>query len=189
MNRNFLTAFICLTVLIIFGYYYFQYTVRESVPGENRYRLANHYLEDGNYDEALKIFNEVVTEYPEYKEAHLGRALTFLHMENYEEAAESFNTAIELDENFAAAYANRGILRDRMGKYRKAVNDYRMALKLNPDFAEGPGWLWRFLRNIPEKPPTIADRADYLESELKKPQGERLLRIPEIDDQQRMYKK
>ncbi len=189
MNKNYTTAAIALVILISFAYFYFQYMVRESVPGENRYRLANHYLEDGSYDEALKIFDEVVAAYPLYKEAHLGRALTLLQMEDYEASAASFNRAIDLDENLAAAYANRGILYDRTGKYDKAAADYRKALELNPELGEGPGWIWRFLRNIPEPPPTLADRAAYIESELKKPESERLLRVPEIDQQQRMYKK
>ena len=39
-----------------------------------------------------------------------------------------------------------------------------------------------------EKPPTIKDRADYIEAELAKPADERLLQLPEEDDRQRMYK-
>jgi hypothetical protein len=37
------------------------------------------------------------------------------------------------------------------------------------------------LRNQPEAPPTIADRAAYLRAELAKPESERLLRMPELD--------
>ena len=189
MNRNFLTPAIALTVLIIFGYFYYQYTVRENRPGENRFRMANKYLEDGNYEEALRVFDEVIAGYPEYKDAYMSRAITLMQMQEFEKSRRDFDRALTLDKNFAAAYANRGILNDRTGNYREAVSDYRKAAELNPDLAEGPGWLWRFLRNIPERPPTISDRADYIEAELKKPQAERLLSVPEIDEQQRMYKK
>ncbi len=75
-----------------------------------------------------------------------------------------------------------------MGRHREALEDYREALRLDPSLAEGPGWLTRFLRNQWEPPPTIADRARYLEHELQKPPGERVLRRPEQDSQQRMYK-
>ena len=189
MNKNTLTVIITLSILGIIGFYYYQYTVRESRPGENRYRLANKYLEDGDYEEALRIFDEVIVENPEYKEAHLGKAITLLQMEQLGESRTSFDRAIALDDQYAQAYANRGILNDKAGQYEAALHDYRKALKLNPELAEGPGWLWRFLRNIPEPPPTIADRAVYLEEQLKKPESERLLRVPELDAKQRMYKK
>jgi tetratricopeptide (TPR) repeat protein len=189
MNKNTRTAVIALTVLIIFAYFYFQYTVKENVPGENKFRLANKQLEDGSYDEALSTFDTVISEHPQYKEAYLGRAITLMQMERFNKSMADFDRALELDENFAQAYANRGILNDRTGRYEDAVSDYRKAVELEPTLAEGPGYIWRFLRNVSEKPPSIADRADYIEAELKKPESERLLRVPEIDEQQRMYKK
>lgn len=189
MNRNFITPAIALTVLIVFGYFYYQYTVREGVPGENRFRMANKHLEDGNYGEAMKVFDEVIGNYPEYRDAYMGRAITLMQMQKFEQSRRDFDRAIVFDPNFAAAYANRGILNDRTGHYEEAVQDYRTAIELDPSLAEGPGWLWRFLRNIPEKPPSIADRAAYIEAQLKKPEAERLLQVSEIDEQQRMYKK
>jgi Flp pilus assembly protein TadD len=185
MNKNLITAAIGLTVLIVFGYYYFQFMAHENVPGENRCRLANKHLQDGKYNEALKVFDEVLAKYPEYKEAHHGRAITLMQINDFKGSRESFDRAVKLDENFAGAYANRGILNDLTGNYEDAVKDYRKALKI----AEGPGLIWRFLHNVSDKPSTIADRADYIEAELKKPEAERLLRAPEIDAQQRMYKK
>jgi tetratricopeptide (TPR) repeat protein len=189
MNKNLVTPLIALTCVITFAYFYYQYMLQENVPGENELRLANHYLEDGKKNEALSTFDKVLSQYPEYKEAHFGRAITLLQLERFDESRRAFDKAIALDEEFAIAYANRGILNDRTGRFNDAVNDYRKALELNPEIAEGPGWIWRFLRNIPDKPPSIADRADYIEDELKKPAGQRLLRVPEIDAEQRMYKK
>ena len=189
INKSFVTPFIVLIGIIIFAYFYFQYNVRENVPGENKFRLANKYLEDGNNDEALVTFDRVLSQYPEYKEAHMGRAITLMQLGRHDESGAAFDMAISLDEKFAAAYANRGILNDRTGRFKDAVKDYRKAVELDPELAEGPGWIWRFLRNIYDKPPSITDRADYIEAELKKPAGERLLMVPEIDAEQRMYKK
>ena len=85
------------------------------------------------------------------------------------------------------AYANRGILKDRMGDYPGALADYRESLRLNPDVKEGPGLLTRFLRNQAERPPSVADRADYLAVQLALPQEQRVLRLPEEDARQRAY--
>ncbi len=189
MNKNVLAAVIVLGVLVVFGYHYYQYSVMETRPRENQYRLGNKYLEDGKYEKALQLFDEVLAEQADYKEAYNARALTLMKMERFDESRESFDRAIELDNRFANAYANRGILNDLVGRHEAALRDYRKALELDPELAEGPGFLWRFLRNIPEAPPTIADRADYLEEELKKPEEERLIRVPELDSKQRMYKK
>jgi tetratricopeptide (TPR) repeat protein len=189
MNKNVFTVLITLSILGTVAYFYYQYTVRESTQGENEYRLANKYLEDGDYDKALQIIDEVLAENATYKEAHVARAITLLQMGRFGESRQSFDRAIGLDDQYAPAYANRGILNDRAGRYEAALNDYRKALKIDPELAEGPGWLWRFLRNIPEPPPTIADRAVYLEEQLNKPESERLLRVPELDSKQRMYKK
>ena len=189
MNKNTLTVIITLSILGIVGFYLYKYTVMEVTPGENRCRLANKYLEDGNYDEALQILDELLVENTEYKEAHLTKAITLLQMGWLDESRKSFDRYIGSDNHYAQAYADRGILNDRDGRYEAALHDYRKALKLDPELAEGPGWLWRFLRNIPDPPPTIADRADYLEEQLKKPESERLLRVPELDSKQRMYKK
>jgi tetratricopeptide (TPR) repeat protein len=104
------------------------------------------------------------------------------------EALAAFDQALRAEPEFAAAFANRGILHDRMGQHEQALADYRRALALDPELGEGPGWITRFLRNQPQPPPTIADRADYLEAELAKPPGDRLLRVPERDAEQRPYK-
>lgn len=189
MKKNILPVIIVLSIIGVVGFYYYKYSVLETTPGENKYRLGNKYLEDGKFEKALRVFDEVLSEHKDYKEAHLAKAITLLQMERFDESRASFDRAIGLDGKYALAYANRGILNDRVGRHAAALQDYRKALELNPELAEGPGWIWRFLRNIPERPPTIADRADYLEEELKKPEGERLIRVPEIDSKQRMYKK
>lgn len=85
------------------------------------------------------------------------------------------------------ALANRGILKDQLGDYPGALADYREGLRLEPELAEGPGLLTRFLRNQAERPPSIADRANYLAEQLAKPEAERLMRVPEQDSRQRAY--
>jgi len=189
MNRNLINAIIGLSVLVFIGYAFIQTSTKESVPGENQYRLANKYLVDGDMENAMKIFNEIISSNPEYKDPYLGKAITLMQMGELDASMVEFNRAIQLDDNFAEAYANRGILNDKKGRFIEAVSDYRKAVELKPELDDGPGLVWRFLHLADQRPSTIIDRADYIEAELKKPESERLLSIPEIDKQQRMYKK
>ncbi len=129
----------------------------------------------------------------------MGRALVFMQKKMYPEAEAEFTYLIDfLKKNLApddktgegalaAAYANRGIVKDRRGRYEEALKDYIESIKVDTELAEGPGWLDHLLY-YDRKPSSVIDRARYLHEQLQLPESERLLRVPEIDDAQRMYK-
>jgi len=175
-------------LLAIIGLIFYWRVGVEKNPGDYNVRTGNYRLEDGQYEEAVKEFSEALGKNPDHVMARLGLALTYMQLEQYSEAMREFNLVIVANPELAPAYADRGILYDRMGEHKKALADYRKAIELDEEILEGPGWLWRFMRNIDEKPPTIKERADYLEAELAKPEAERLLQVPELDEKQRMYK-
>ena len=184
-NRAGLLALLLFAAVVAFVLYW--RTAVEDTPGDYHVKTGNYRLQDGQYDRAIAEFDLALEANPGHPLAYLGIALALMHQNRHEASLEAFGHALALDDSLAVAYADRGILHDRMGQHDLALRDYRRALALDPKLADGPGWLWRFLRNIPERPPTIADRAAYLEAELRKPPEERLLRRPEIDAQQRMH--
>src|SRR5210317_817008 len=165
-------------LLAIIGLIFYWRAGVEKNPGDYNVRKGNYRLEDGQYYESIKEFTEALGKNPDHAMARLSLAVTYIQMGRDNEALQELNFVIEKNPAMAPAYANRGILYDRTGEYRLALNDYRKAIELDEEILKGPGWLWRFMRNIDEKPPTIKDRADYLEAELAKPEGERLLSIP-----------
>ncbi len=179
---------VLLIVTAVFGALLYWRTQVEDVPGDYHVRQGNYRLEDGLFQDAIAEFELALEQTPRHPGAHFGLGVTYLQMDRLDDALAKLDEVSEISPDLGAAYANRGIVHDRLGRYQAALADYRLALELDPDLAEGPGWLWRFLRNISEKPPTIADRADYLQAELAKPPEERLLRVPEVDSEQRMYK-
>lgn len=162
--------------------------VQERNPGDLEYLEANTLFEDGSYRRALAKYDAALAEAPGHLHALRGRARTLMQLGRFQEAMQDFDAAAARKPDFGATYANRGILHDRMGNYKKAIADYDRALELDPELDKGPHWLTRFLRLQPEKPPTVGDRARYLRQELSKPESERLLRVPEIDKEQRPYK-
>jgi len=175
-------------LLLLLGFIIYWRTGVEKNPGDYNVRKGNYRLEDAQYEEAVKEFSEALEKNPEHAMARLGLAVTYMQTGKDFEALQEFNLVLKINPELAAAFANRGVLYDRLGEYKKALADYRKALELDPEILEGPGWLWRFMRNIDEKPPTIQSRAEYLEAELAKPEEERLLKVPGEDEKQQMYK-
>jgi tetratricopeptide (TPR) repeat protein len=189
MRKNNWNALLALGILLALGVVFVYGRVfREDNSGDYQVRKGNLRLEDGLFEDAIQQFEHALDKNPKHPGAHLGMAITFLQTERFEEAIAGFDEVIALDPEMAVAYADRGIAWDRLGQYEAALADYRTALALDEVLTKGPGWLWRFLRNVDKKPPTIRDRADYLEAELQKPVDERLLKVPEEDQKQRMYK-
>ena len=159
-----------------------------SAPGDHAYHNANKLFEDGYYERAAAGYRDALAEAPDHLHALRGLASSLHKMGAHDEALAVYDQAIEQAPEFAGTWANRGILLDTMGRHEEALADYTRALQLDPAVADGPHWLTRFLRNQAEAPPTIADRARYLRTELAKPEGERVLLVPEVDQQQRPYK-
>ncbi len=164
------------------------YIIQDDEAGALQYRLGNQRLEDGKYAEALGEFRTLLGVNPGHVGGLFGEALALMGLGRNLEALDAFERALREKSDFGAVYANRGILQDRLGHHEAALADYRRALALDPELGDGPGWLTRFLRNQYDPPPSIADRAQYLEAELRKPLGERRLRLPEQDAEQRAYK-
>ncbi len=129
----------------------------------------------------------------------MGRALAYLQSARYVEAEAEFTYLIKyLQRNlesdditgiavYAAAYGNRGILYDRTGRYDKALADYIQALNIDEGAIEGPGLIDRVIYGTP-RPATVRQRAIYLTEQLALPEGQRVLRKPEKDAEQRIYK-
>ena len=167
------------------------WTIYDTTPrgsGDQPYLAATKYFEDGEYEDALSAYRQALQENPEHNFALRGKAQALLKLQRYREALQAADEAIAREPEFAATYANRGIMHDFLGEYDAAIADYETALRLDPELAEGPGLMTRFLRNQPQRPSTIAERARYLREQLAKPPEERVLRVPEEDRQQRPYK-
>ena len=186
MTRVLKLVAIVLTVAFI-GWALYDNFYAGVAPGDREYFAGNRAFEDGAYERAEAAYRDALAADPMHLFALRGLARS-LHMQGaYDRALATYDEAIAHAPEFAATYANRGILLDTMGRHEEALANYMRALELDPELADGPHWLTRFLRNQPEPPPTIADRAEYLRAELTKPEAERVLRIPEIDSQQRPY--
>ncbi len=169
------------------GWSFYDSFIRETSPGQNAYITGEKLFDDGDYERALDEYETALEQDPEAPYLARAKARALMQLGRSEEALQWFDRAVELQPFFGGTFANRGILYDRMGRYELAMQDYEKALELDEEIGEGPHWLTRFLRKQPEKPPTVKERLEYLKFEMAKPVEERLLRLPEIDEEQRTY--
>jgi len=174
--------------VVVLGVIAYQTFVIGRPPGDTAYLEGDQLFEDGLYERALGKYDDALRQDPDHFHALRARARTLMELGRHREALREYELAISRDPEFASLYANRGILYDRTGRYEKALADYEKALALDPELDKGLHWMTRFLRNRPEGQPTIGDRARYIRGELAKPGDQRLLAVPEVDEEQRSYK-
>ena len=168
-------------------------------PGDYEVREGDILLGDRKWEKAMERFNAALEVSPNHRGALMGRAIVFMKTERWDDAEAEFayliaylNDTLEPDDftgrgALAAAYANRGILHDLNNRHDQALDDYRRALQVDEGAVDGPGLFDKILYNTP-KPSTIRDRAEYLERQLALPEDQRVLRVPERDAKERMYK-
>lgn len=163
--------------------------LRVNEPGDFAYHAGSNYFSDAHYDKALAEYERALTEAPGHLAAKRGRAESLIMLNRELEAVDAYQELLSIQPNNAGHYANIGIAYDRLGQHQKALQSYQKAIQLDAEISDGPGWLTRFLRNQPEKPAGIIERAEYIKAQLALPEQQRVLSMPEIDAKQQPYKK
>ena len=202
MSPRILRRYIILMAIATFAMFTVSAVVKQftdAPPGDYQVRQGDLRLNEQNYDEALAAFDAALEQAPNHRGAMMGRAIVFLQTEQFAKAEVAFTDLIAyLTQNLeaddatgtavlAGAYANRGILYDRTDRHEQALADYLQAIKIDKDAVKGPNIFHKVLYGN-SRPATIAKRAEYLAVQLALPEDQRVLRDPERDQAQRMYK-
>jgi tetratricopeptide (TPR) repeat protein len=89
--------------------------------------------EQGDYDEAIKIFREVLNQNPVATDAFVGIGDIYLIKQNWERAEPAFARAVKLEpRNFDAQYGH-GVSLQMTKRFVDAVRAYHRALTINPE--------------------------------------------------------
>jgi tetratricopeptide (TPR) repeat protein len=96
------------------------------------YKRAQKAYEDEKYDEAIRIFGEVLKIDPTYAEAYVSRGMAWTEKSQPEKAIKDYNEAIKVDPKFVPAYFHRGIYWNNRKEFDKAIKDFSEALALDP---------------------------------------------------------
>jgi len=92
--------------------------------------------EQGNYQGAMKDFNQAITLRHGLARGYANRANLYYLMNMPLNAIADINKALILQPNNEKILNDRGLLLTKFGRIREAMNDFNRSLEINPGFAE-----------------------------------------------------
>lgn len=99
------------------------------------FSLANKYLKQGAYQNALVHYNQVLQLNQNISEALFGCSYAFSQIGDIEAAIDSLNQAISVNPVNDKFYFHRGDLRYNIGDIQGAIEDFNTGVNINPDNA------------------------------------------------------
>lgn len=86
-----------------------------------------------SYDEAVKIFSEVLKMDPDHPDGWYYRGLAHANKGSFDMAIDDFTKAVEKNPHDIDSYIGRGEAWQSKGKFKRALEDFRKALEIQPD--------------------------------------------------------
>lgn len=94
------------------------------------YYLQNH----GKIDDAIEIFNQIISIDLDYRDAHLNKGILYLEKKDHEKAYEEFNILCKQHPTYHLGFYYRGIVNELKDDLAAAKVDYQNALNLKSGF-------------------------------------------------------
>ncbi len=101
-------------------------------PAELLYADARGAAEEGRAADALRLYRELVAQYPQHLRARNNLALLLDASGDHEGALAELDRALELDTEHTTLLTNRGALLGTLGRYAAAERDLRRVLRVEP---------------------------------------------------------
>lgn len=103
------------------------------------YRAGKKAIRTGNYDNAIKVFHNLLLADWQDLQAHLGIAHAYLKNQNYQLCFNHADEAVKIDPNNSRAHALRGLALLRSGFIKQSIGYLIESVKANPKEAMAHG--------------------------------------------------
>jgi len=108
----------------------------KAKQAEEYFDLGTKYLQRGEYDQAISVYNKALALNPGYTEAYLNRGIAYRNKGQHDQAVSDYDKVLQIDPKDARAYCNRGNALIEKGQYDNAISDYNKALEINSKDAQ-----------------------------------------------------
>ncbi|MFQ5688097.1 MAG: tetratricopeptide repeat protein, partial [Candidatus Scalindua sp.] len=108
--------------------------VQTNLSGE-KVNLLGHgieYYKNRDYESAIKIFNQVINDFPDLKEAYSFLGNAYFRNKMFREALLAYEKVKQIDKGDITAYENVGVIYAKQGAFDRALNEWKIILQFNP---------------------------------------------------------
>ena len=99
-------------------------------------REGNLLMNESKYEDAIKLYDQVLRIDPTSVEALNGNGLAFNRLGRYEEAITWFDNALKIEPTSAQVLNNKGISLSNLDKFEEAITWFDKAIKIDPNFVD-----------------------------------------------------
>lgn len=98
--------------------------------------LGNRYADLKQFDEAEKIYSELIEQGDNKSVGYFNRGNVYLEREEFSKALENYNKSIEENPENFRAYNNRAFVYLQNQEYEKAIEECNKAIEINSEYSE-----------------------------------------------------
>lgn len=171
-------------------------TLKKS-PGKARVinNLSKAYLKAGDYEKAMKGFDQILVSIPSDYFAHVNRGKIFADTGDFEKAKNEFQEAIKIDPSLPEAHYNLGAYYALKGEFVKAESELTEGKRheyigVHPDFYLNKATIYVQLNYLPEAEDAVKEfmrlfpdvpKAHFLLGQIYKRSGKKKLAVAEFE--------
>ncbi|WP_339728144.1 tetratricopeptide repeat protein [uncultured Gimesia sp.] len=100
------------------------------------FQQARKHLKDRDIEQAVIIYQRILSIKPAEKKAHAGIAAAYFQSKQYQDAIRHFEELTRLSPADASPYINMGAIYNRTGEYKQALNELRKAVQKDKKSAD-----------------------------------------------------